>query len=190
MVVSKFSENYIYDLKKVVDNINIDDIDKVVKILLEAHQNDKQILIFGNGGSAATSSHFCNDLGKLCSIEGKKRFRVISLTDNISLISAWANDNDYSDVFSEQLKNLLNKDDVVISFTGSGNSKNIIKGIEYAKLKGAKTVAFLGFDGGKLKNIADHHVHIKSDHYGIIEDVHLMLGHLISNYIKEKLSSL
>ena len=188
--IENFSKVYIKDLKKIMDNLDIDKIKQIVNIILEAYEKDKQIFIIGNGGSAATASHFCNDLSKLCSVKGKKRFRAISLTDNIPLISAWANDNDYGDIFAEQLKNFLNEGDVVIGVTGSGNSENIIKAIEFAKNSKAKTIAFLGFDGGKLKNIVDNYILISSNHYGLIEDVHLILAHMIANYIKERLSSL
>ncbi|MBN1468009.1 MAG: SIS domain-containing protein [Fusobacteriaceae bacterium] len=185
----EFIKNYFSELKKVMDNVSIEDVKKVVDILYAAYKKDKQIFIIGNGGSASTASHFACDLSKgtLRKIydNEEKRFRVISLTDNVALLTALGNDLGYDDSFAQQLQNLINTDDVVIAITGSGNSKNILNAIELASKRGATTIGFLGFDGGKLKGMVDHYIHILSNHYGRIEDMHLILEHLISSYLTE-----
>jgi D-sedoheptulose 7-phosphate isomerase len=117
--------------------------------------------------------------------ETEKRFRVISMADNVSILTAFGNDLSYDDVFSQQLQNLVNKGDVVIALTGSGNSKNIVKGVETAKKAGAITIGFLGFQGGMLKDMVDHYILTPTDHYGRIEDVHLILSHVIAANLAE-----
>lgn len=185
----EFIKNYFKELKETIDKISVEDIKKVTDILYNAYKKNKQIFIIGNGGSASTASHFACDLSKgtLQRIydEKEKRFRVISLTDNVAILTALANDLDYNDIFSQQLKNLINKGDILISITGSGNSKNILNAVNSASKSGAITIGFLGFDGGKLKNKVDYYIHIPSNHYGRIEDLHLVLSHLISSYLTE-----
>jgi len=185
----EFIKNYFEELKNTIDKTSIQDIKKVTEVLYNAYKKDKQIFIIGNGGSASTASHFACDLSKgtLQRVydEKEKRFRVISMTDNVALLTALGNDLDYDHIFSQQLKNLINKGDIVIAITGSGNSKNILNAIELASRNGAITIGFLGFDGGKLKNMLDHSIHVPSDHYGRIEDIHLVLEHLICSYLSE-----
>jgi len=185
----EFIKNYFKELKKTIDEISVKDIKKVTDILYKAYKKDKQIFIIGNGGSASTASHFACDLSKgtLQRIydEKEKRFRVISLTDNVAHLTALANDLDYNDVFVQQLKNLINKEDILISITESGNSQNILNAVDTASKLGAITIGFLGFDGGKLKEKVAHYIHVPSNHYGRIEDLHLVLAHLISSYLTE-----
>ncbi|MBS3132503.1 SIS domain-containing protein [Candidatus Woesearchaeota archaeon] len=187
----EFIKGYMEQKKKEMDSINPEDVKQVVNVLFDAWKEGRQVFIFGNGGSASTASHFACDLAKgtLQKIydPNEKRFRVISLTDNVAVMTAFANDVSYSDIFSQQLHNLVSEGDVVIAITGSGNSSNIIKGIEMAKRFKAKTIALLGFDGGKVKELVEHHILVKSDHYGRIEDCHLMLQHLISSYLHKKI---
>jgi len=188
----EFIENYIEQEKKEMGTINPNDIKIVVDILFEAWKQGKQVFIFGNGGSASTASHFACDLAKgtLQKVHdyGEKRFRVISLTDNVATITAFANDVSYEDIFSQQLNNYVQEGDIVIAITCSGNSQNIIKAIEFAKKFNTKTIAFLGFDGGKLKDIVDNYLLVKSNDYGRIEDCHLMLHHLITSYLQKKIN--
>ncbi len=190
-IMVEFVKGYIEQLKKEIDTIKPEDVRKVVDVLFDAWKGDKQIFIFGNGGSAATASHFACDIAKgtLQRVYDhlEKRFRVMSLTDNVATMTAFANDLSYEDVFSQQLNHYVNEGDVVIALTGSGNSPNVIKAVELAKKFKAKTIAFLGFDGGKLKNIVDHHVHVKSSHYGRVEDCHDMLHHLVTYYLQKKI---
>jgi len=185
----EFIKNYFKELKETIDKISVEDIKKVTDILYKAYKKNKQIFIIGNGGSASTASHFACDLSKgtLQRVynEKEKRFRVISLTDNVAHLTALANDLDYNDVFSQQLRNLVNSGDIVIAITGSGNSQNILNAADTASKSGAITIGFLGFDGGKLKDKVDYYIHIPSNHYGRIEDLHLVLSHLISSYLTE-----
>ncbi|MBI2664027.1 SIS domain-containing protein [Candidatus Woesearchaeota archaeon] len=187
----EYIKSYFEQKKRDMDSINPEDVKVVVDALFQAWKDGKQVFIFGNGGSASTASHFACDLGKgtLQKVydPSEKRFRVISLTDNVAVMTAFANDVHFDEVFSQQLNNLVNEGDVVIAITGSGNSPNVIKGIEMAKRFKAKTFAFLGFDGGKLKDMVDHYIHVKSSHYGRVEDCHLMLHHLITDYLHKKI---
>lgn len=188
----EFVKDYLGTLKKELDTLEPQSILKVVDVLFDAWKNGKQVFIFGNGGSASNASHFACDLGKgtLQRVYDPKerRFRVMSLTDNVAIMTAFANDLSYEDIFVQQLSNLVNSGDVVIGITGSGNSPNVVKAIEFAKDSGATTIAFLGFDGGKVKDIADHYILIKSNHYGRLEDAHLILGHLITYYLRKKIN--
>lgn len=184
--IRDFPQKYFHDLKTSIDSLDSDKINKVISVLFEAYRNDKKIFIFGNGGSASTASHFACDLSKgtLANVydEQEKRFRVISLTDNVATITAFGNDLAFEDVFVQQLKNLVEKGDMVVVMSASGNSPNIVKAIEYAKKCGAVTIGFLGFrTGGKIGQMVDYEITIQDDHYGRIEDIHLILGHLITN---------
>lgn len=189
MEFKEFATDYLTNLKKNIDEIDLRDIDKIIGIILNAHNKNKQIFILGNGGSAATSSHFATDLGKGTvkdfSDKSEKRMKVISLTDNIPLITAYGNDLNFDDIFAEQLNNLVCEGDIVIGISASGNSENVIKAIQLATNKKAITIGLCGFSGGKLKKISDYCIYIKNDHYGIVEDVHLTIAHLISYYIKK-----
>lgn len=184
--IKNLPQQYFQDLKKAIDVLNQEKIQKVISVLFKAYQNNKQVFILGNGGSASTASHFACDLGKgtLQNIYdmGEKRFRVISLTDNVATLMAYGNDLSFENVFVQQLNNLINEEDVVIGISGSGNSANVIKAIEYAKKYGAVTVGFLGFrTGGKLGQMVDYDIIVQDDHYGRIEDIHLVLCHLVSD---------
>jgi len=190
MDIKEFSKNYFGQVKRVIDELDLEKIQKIAEKIYYAYKNDRQIFIMGNGGSASTASHFACDLGKgtLENVynDGEKRFRVISLTDNVATLMAFGNDLCFEDVFVQQLRNLINPGDVVIGISGSGNSANIIKAIEYAKKCKAKTIGFLGFKtGGKLRNMVDYEITVQDEHYGRIEDIHLMLEHLIISYLAE-----
>jgi len=188
----EFVKDYMKNLKNELDTLEIQKIVKVVDVLFDAWKDGKQVFIFGNGGSASTASHFACDLGKgtLQRVydQNEKRFRVMSLTDNVAIMTAFANDLSYEDIFVQQLNNLVNPGDVVIGLTGSGNSPNVVKAMDFAKKNRATTIAFLGFEGGKVKDIVDHYILFKSSHYGRLEDSHLILEHLITSYLKEKIN--
>src|SRR3989344_7466785 len=176
--IREIAKSYYKDLKKVIDQTDLDDIQKIAEQLLKAYENDKTVFIFGNGGSASTASHMAADFGKgtLKNVydSKEKRFRVISLTDNVASMTAFANDLSYDDMFSQQLHNLIKAKDVVIGISGSGNTPNIIKALMYAKNQGATTVGLLGHtSGGKARDLVDLDVTIQSNNYGIIEDLHL-----------------
>jgi D-sedoheptulose 7-phosphate isomerase len=178
-------KEYLDTLKATIDKISKESVEKVIQLLFKAYTENKQIFIVGNGGSASTASHFACDLSKgtLQRIydDNEKRFRIISLTDNVAILTAIGNDLSYDDIFSQQFKNLVNKGDIIIAITGSGNSQNIINAVKTASNAGAITIGFLGFDGGKVKELLDHYIHIPSDHYGQIEDMHMILAHMISS---------
>ncbi len=184
-----YIKRYAYHVSELLMNINYQEIDKVIEIFQTARANGKTIFFIGNGGSAATCSHFAEDLALGTMIEGKKPFKALSLTDNIAYITAVANDESYENIFVSQLKILFNTGDVLIAISGSGNSPNLVKAIEYANKKGGITIGMVGFDGGKLKNICQHCVHVKTikGEYGPVEDIHLILVHIISTYLMFKL---
>ena len=182
-----YVKKYLEDLKKNVDLININEIKTVINILEKARDNKNTIFTMGNGGSASTASHFVNGLCQGATIKGKTRFKAIALTDNIPNMLAYANDIGYDYIFVEQLKNILEEDDIVIGLSGSGNSSNIIKGIKYAKRNNAITVGMTGFDGGALKKIVDYSIHIPCDLMEMVEDIHLSVTHLISSYFRQKI---
>lgn len=185
----KFGDDYINDLKKILDELPRGKIEKIAGLIYDAYKNDKQIFIFGNGGSSTTASHFACDLGKNTIKDfnnpDEKRLKVISLTDNQALITAIANDISYDDVFSEQLANLVNDGDIAIGISASGKSGNVLKAIELASKKGAITIGLAGFDGGALKDITDYNIVVPIKHYGKAEDAHHIIMHIISYWIKE-----
>jgi len=178
-------KRYIAELKETLDQLPYEAIRDVIAILQYARMNDRQVFIMGNGGSAATASHFACDLAKGTLLPGKPRFRVIALTDNMPLFSAYANDIGYEHVFAEQLASLVREGDVVIGISCSGNSANVLNAIELAKSMRAITIGFTGFDGGELKGLVDICIHIPSDCMEQVEDIHLMLEHLICTCIRK-----
>ena len=161
-------------------------MNKFVKILYEARNNKKTVFFMGNGGSAATASHFVGDLSKGTIVEGYPRFKTISLTDNVPNMLAWGNDSSYEDIFVEQLKNLMEYGDVVVGISGSGNSKNVVKAIEYANANGGVTFGILGYDGGKLLEIVQESIHVPSFNMQQVEDIHVIVSHLLTSMIREE----
>ena len=163
--------------------------EELVKVLETAFHEGKMIFIFGNGGSGATASHFCEDLGKgtLKSCDDGKRFKAISLTDNASYILAWANDEGYDTIFEQQLRNLAEPGDVAIGISGSGNSKNVLKAITYANETGLVTVGLTGFDGGELRRLVHHCVHIPVHDMGIAECLHLIVAHYVVDTLRRRI---
>ena len=172
-------EDYIEREVQVLRALSVEEIDTLLNILLAAYERDASIYIMGNGGSAATASHFCCDFNKGVSGGLKKKFRFISLTDNVPTILALANDVGYEDIFALQLENVLEPDDVVIGISGSGNSPNVLKAIEYANAVGSVTVGITGYDGGKLRKLARHSVNANIDDMQISEDIHMVLDHMM-----------
>ena len=182
--VSDYSKSYLEYLHKVLTSISFYEIDDFVKILLEARERGSTIFFIGNGGSAATASHFANDIA-IGSREFDKPFRAISLCDNQAVITAIANDDGYEKIFSQQLRVLLKKQDVVVSISASGNSPNLIHAINTTKAMGGITVGISAFDGGKMKELVDFSLHVPSEkgEYGPAEDAHMVLDHLVANYL-------
>jgi D-sedoheptulose 7-phosphate isomerase len=179
-------ERYVTDLKKAIDLLPIQQIDEVVELLHEARLNDKQVFVMGNGGSASTASHFVCDLAKNTRRPGLPHFRVIGLTDNMAIFSAYANDEGYENVFAAQLANLVRPEDIVIGISASGNSLNVLNGIEMANKSGAVTIGFSGYNGGKLGSIVKYHINVPSNSIEQVEDLHLALEHMISNTLGQK----
>lgn len=180
---------YLDAVTELLAQVSREDIHKVADLVVDAYKSGKQVFLMGNGGSAATASHVACDLQKGINCAGDKKFKVMSVTDNIPLIMAWANDYDYSDIFAEQIATFVQPGDLVIGISGSGNSPNVIKGIELANEKGAVTVGLCGFKGGKLAQTAHHSVVVASDNMQYIEDIHMILGHLIFRYLLEEIGA-
>ena len=179
-----YSRSYIQYLASVLNNISLTDIEKFVEVLLEARERESSIFFIGNGGSAATASHFANDIA-IGTRTYEKPFRAISLCDNQAVITAIANDDGYEKIFSQQLQVLLKKQDVVVAISASGNSPNLLDAIDTAKKMNTITVGISAFDGGKMKEMVDVSLHVPTEkgEYGPAEDAHMVLDHLISNYL-------
>ncbi|MBU0459917.1 MAG: SIS domain-containing protein [Nanoarchaeota archaeon] len=183
--------DYFSGIHSALENLNKGDVNSFVKLILKTYQNQGTIYTFGNGGSGATASHFCCDLIQGASRGLEKRFRSICLNDNTPALLAIANDISYDDVFIEQLKNFLKPGDLVIGFSGSGNSNNVVKALEYAKKAGVKTLAVCGFKGGKIKEIADLAIHAKIDDMEIAEDIHsLIVSHCVKRVLMQELGNI
>lgn len=157
--------------------MSVDDIDALLNVLDDAKNLGRQVFIMGNGGSAATASHAVCDFNKGASYGKDKRFKLICLNDNLPTLMAYANDVSYDDVFVEPLKNYFNAGDIVIGISGSGNSKNVVKAIEWANDNGGVTVGISGYTGGKLKQICKYNVHAPIMDMQITEDIHMVLVH-------------
>ncbi len=180
-------KNYFNNLKDTLDLLNLEDIQKFIEKILEARERGNNIFIFGNGGSAATATHIAGDFLKGVSYGLDKRFKFISLNDNISAITAISNDLSYEEIFYESLKTYLQKGDIVIGISGSGNSVNVIKAIELAKGNGNFTIGFCGFKGGKLKEIVDLPIHVPINDMEITEDIHIIIFHAIKQILNKEL---
>lgn len=183
-----YTLRYVKYLSELLEDIDFKSVEEVIKLFQNTRVKGKTIFFIGNGGSAATCSHFSEDLSLGAFIEGKKPFKTISLADNGPCVTALSNDIGYDDVFTGQLRCLMNKDDVVVGISGSGNSPNLVKAMKYANAHGGITVGLLGFDGGKMKNLCKYCilVNTKKGVYGPVEDMHLILAHIISTYLMFK----
>lgn len=177
------AKQYLSELKEVLDDFNLEQFEKIVNLILNAYENEKQIFTMGNGGSASTASHFACDLNKGCCTNLEKKIKMICLNDNTPTLLAFANDVSYDVVFVEQLKNFFNPGDLVIGISGSGNSENVIKAIHHAKQNNGKTIGFSGFSGGKLAQMVDVPFVVKVDDIQKVEDIHMILVHMIMQAI-------
>ena len=184
----KIIETYISKMQRILGKSSIEDIQKCIDLVMLTYNQNGQIFVMGNGGSASTASHIANDLGKGTAHLGH-RPRVISLTDNVSTMTAWSNDACYEDVFVEQLKGFVNPGDLVIGISASGNSENVLRAIHHANAIGCKTIGWTGFGGGQLAKLTDISVVVDSDEYGPVEDVHLILNHILCQSIHERIVS-
>ena len=181
-----FVENYIAQNLTLLKSLDAGTIARIIAEFEKARDARKRIYAIGNGGSASTASHFVNDMGKGASIGRETRFKTIPLTDNVEWMTALSNDLCYEDVYVEQLKNFAEPGDVLLAISGSGNSENVLRAVRYANEVGCVTIGFTGFEGGKLRELVQHCVVIPSDHMGRIEDMHLILQHMICYYFMEQ----
>lgn len=178
--------DYISSLQETINELPKENIVNVIELLESARLDGKQIFIMGNGGSASTATHFVCDLAKNTRKEGMPHYKVIGLTDNMAIFSAYANDEGYESVFAQQLDNLVMPGDIVIGISASGNSRNVLNAIALAKSRSAITVGFSGFDGGQLAPMVDINVHVNSNIIEHVEDIHLMLEHMIVKALKDQ----
>ncbi len=189
--VTIFARSYVRDLTAALADLDLERVSAIVDVLWRAYQNDRQIFLIGNGGSAASASHIATDLTKgALGHRGDapaRPVRAISLTDNLALFSAWANDVGYEDVFLGQLRTLVRPDDVVVAISASGNSPNVIRAVRFAREVGVTTISLTGFGGGALAPIADLGIVVDSNHYGVVEDVHMQVGHIICYFFRERI---
>ncbi|MBI5248657.1 MAG: SIS domain-containing protein [Desulfomonile tiedjei] len=182
---SLHARKYIDRVTAVLRSLDFEAVGRVIELFAQAREGGNTIFFLGNGGSAATASHFANDLGFGASPEGKTPFRAMCLASNTAFLTCLANDIGYENVFSRQLRNLMRPGDIVVGISASGNSPNVVNALAYAVENGGIAVAFTGFDGGRIKNIAHYCVHFETakGEYGPVEDAHMVLDHLISGYL-------
>lgn len=179
-----FARGYLDHLKSILDRLDADAIGRFVETLLRAREEERTVFFIGNGGSAATASHFANDIAVGTRSQGKP-FRAVSLTDNVAVMTAIANDYGYEDLFVRQLSYQVRPGDVVVAISASGNSPNVLKAVDFARELGATTIGLSGFDGGELRRRVDLAVHVQTERgeYGPVEDVHMILDHLVGGYL-------
>ena len=180
-----FPQTYRSALHTALDSIDLDQVSQAIQILTRARDENRRIFVCGNGGSASTASHFVCDMVKGASFNRSTRFRIMALTDSLPTITAYSNDVSYECVFVEQLKNFAQPGDVVMAISGSGNSPNVLRALEYGNSIGCITVALSGRDGGRLGPLANLHVHAAHPHMGRIEDAHMIAAHMICYYFME-----
>jgi D-sedoheptulose 7-phosphate isomerase len=176
---------YFAELEQMMRAISLSDLKKVLDILEEGYHNGHRIFVMGNGGSAATASHFALDLSKNTIMPGAPRVKAISLTDHVPLITAWSNDTHYEHIFAEQLANMIEPGDVVIGISASGNSANVINAVKLARQNRAATIGLLGAKGGKLKDMVDACVLAPGQNIEQEEDAHMILTHVITRHMRE-----
>ena len=182
-----YARAYLNYLGEILANIDEMAVSAFIEALLEARERGVRIFFIGNGGSAATASHFANDIS-IGTRETEKPFRAVSLTDNLAIITAIANDDGYDDIFVQQLRTQMQPGDVVVAISVSGNSPSVVNAVEYANSNGATTFALTGFDGGRLASIAGHQINIPTNQgeYGPAEDGHMIIDHLVGTYLTRR----
>ena len=171
--IKSYLDTEIETLKK----LDIEEINKAMNLLEETRKNGNVVYTCGNGGSAATASHIKNDFAKGISYDLKHKYNFVSLSDNIATIMAISNDDSYDQVFYKQIENIIRPNDVLLAISGSGNSKNVIKAVEYAKSVGCKVIGMTGYNGGKLKELSDIKLHVPLDNMQVTEDIHTIFNH-------------
>jgi D-sedoheptulose 7-phosphate isomerase len=184
-MTDSFPALYKSDLLKAIDAVDLASVNEAISVLKKARDENRHVFVCGNGGSASTASHFACDMVKGASFGRQSRFRIMALTDSLPTITAYSNDVSYDCVFAEQLKNFAQPGDVVMAISGSGNSPNVLRAMEYGKSIGCRTIALTGRDGGKLAPLAEVNIQAKIPHMGRIEDVHMIVAHMIAYYFME-----
>jgi D-sedoheptulose 7-phosphate isomerase len=179
---------YFNSLKRTLDELPVEPIAKMISVIHHARIDNRQVFIMGNGGSASTASHFVCDLAKNTRRDDLPHFRVIGLADNMASFSAYANDEGYDSVFAQQLESLVEPEDVVIGISTSGNSANVLNATRVAKELGARTIGLTGFDGGQLAPLVDLNVHVPSNCIEQVEDIHLVLEHLVCSALRDRMA--
>jgi len=187
MTIEADIRQYLDRLLATLSGMPVDSIASLSEMLYRAYSDEKQVFVLGNGGSASTASHMAADLGKNTIGPNMRRFRIMSLNDNIPLLTALSNDLGYENVFAEQLQNLIQPGDVLIALTGSGNSPNVVRAIEYARSRSAQVAALLGCDGGSVAELVDLTVLIDSCDYGVVEDAHIIINHILVEHFRQRL---
>lgn len=180
-----FPEQYRSELFRAIESIDAERVQKAIGWFDEARAKNRHIFVCGNGGSASTASHFACDIVKGASFNRDRRFRIMALTDSLPTLTAYSNDVSYDCVFVEQLKNFASADDLVMCISGSGNSPNVVRAMEYANSIGCKTIALTGRDGGKLGPLAQLNIQVPVPHMGRIEDAHMIICHMIAYHFMD-----
>ena len=180
-----FTEDYRKQLLETIAQLDLTKVDQAIEWLTEARSKNRHIFTCGNGGSASTASHFACDIVKGASYNRDQRFRIMALTDSLPTLTAYSNDVGYECVFVEQLKNFAEKGDVLIAVSGSGNSPNVLRAVEFGNANGLRTIALTGRDGGKLSRLAQLNIQAAVPHMGRIEDAHLIVCHMIGYYFMD-----
>lgn len=180
---------YFEQLSKTIQSLPLKSVDRVATALARAYEQQRTVFLFGNGGSAALASHFACDLGKGTVDGSRKRFRVMALTDNVPLMTAWANDSKYEDIFAQQLANFAQPGDIAFAISASGNSPNVLHALRTAKNIGSTTIGLSGFAGGRMLGLCDHCIVVPCDNMQIIEDLHLCIAHSLFTCVLSKISS-
>ncbi len=197
-MIEKYIDSYINEMKSSLTNLPYQPVEEAVDCLYQAWLQEQQVFIMGNGGSASTATHFACDLSKCTIVDGKNRFKAVSLNDNIPLISALTNDNGFNSIYLEQLQPFLRSGDVVVTISvhgGSGRDKaglwsqNLVQALKFAKEKEARTIGLTGFDGGIMKNLADICIVVPSNSTPQVESIHLAIEHLICNSLRQKIAN-
>lgn len=180
-----FPEQYKGQLFQSIETIDLSKVTRAIEILSRARDEDRHIFVCGNGGSASTASHFACDMVKGASYNRDRRFRIMALTDSLPTLTAYSNDVHYDCVFVEQLKNFAQPGDVVMAISGSGNSPNVLRALEYANSIGCRTIALTGRNGGQLAPLAELNIQVAHPHMGRIEDSHMIVAHMIAYYFMD-----
>jgi len=181
---------YFVALSQLFAHLPFEGINQATEILVCAYRQSRAVFLFGNGGSAALASHLACDLGKGTVLNGNRRFRVLSLTDNVPLLTAWANDLHYEHIFAEQLRHFIQPGDVAFAISGSGNSPNVLRGLEATRQAGAFSILLTGFQGGKASPLADLPIIVPSEDMQHIEDMHLVISHAIFRSVRDAISAM